>query len=107
MYWFWNEPADIYHPGLAGVEQFRHGCADIEFFGWRDQLLRLQSRKVRKQTRVEACPDNRIKRRLAFSREFKNSKLLAASKRIVSLVLRLRQGTEFVETQKECAAPEQ
>lgn len=107
MYRFLNEPVDIYHPGPAGVEQFRRGCADVEFFSRGDQLLWTQSRKVRKQTRVEACPDNRIKRRSAFSREFKNSKLLAALKRIISLVLRSREAAEFVETQKERATPEQ
>jgi hypothetical protein len=44
---------------------------------------------------------------LAFSGEFKNSKLLATPKRIVSLVLRSREAAEFVETQKERPAPEQ
>jgi hypothetical protein len=61
-------------------------------------LLGTQSGKIRKQTRVEACPDNRIKRRSAFSRKVKNSKLLAALKGIVPLVLRPREAAEFVET---------
>src|SRR6266849_335325 len=63
--------------------------------------------KVGIQPRVETCPDNRIERRAAFPGEFKNSELLAAPKRIVSLVLRSREAAEFVETQKERATPEQ
>ena len=82
-------------------------CANVEFLRRGDQLLWTQSRKVRKLTRVQARPDHRIKRRLAFSLEFKSAKLLAAPKRIVSLVLRSRDAAEFVEPQKERATPEQ
>src|SRR2546429_6609230 len=85
----------------------RRCCANVEFLRRGDQLLWTQSRKVRKLTRVQARPDHRIKRRLAFSLEFKSAKLLAAPKRIVSLVLRSRDAAEFVEPQKERATPEQ
>src|SRR5256884_5227138 len=77
----------------------RRCCANVEFLRRGDQLLWTQSRKVRKLTRVQARPDHRIKRRLAFSLEFKSAKLLAAPKRIVSLVLRSRDAAEFVEPQ--------
>src|SRR2546427_9993410 len=97
MYRFLNEPADIYRPGLA-VEQFRGGRTEIELFDRRDQLLWIQSRKGRKQTRVEACPDNRIKRRSAFSPEFKNSKLLAAPQQIMTVGLRSRATSQVLET---------
>ena len=70
-------------------------------------MLWTQSRKVRKLTRVQARPDHRIKRRLAFSLEFKSAKPLAALKWIVSLVLLSREAAEFVEPQKERATPEQ
>ena len=99
-----NEPAHLDRPGLPAIERLRSACAGIEFFGRGNQLLWAQSRKVRKQTRVETCPDNRIKRRSAFSSEFKDSKLLAVPKRIVSLVLRSREAVEFVEKKRREAA---